>query len=119
MRLGLVLLLALGGLVSAGAAPSWACSCAVGSTAERVAAADAVFVGQVSDQHGPTETTATTDAATASPTSGGQRGLGPEASAPAQSGRGWVIGLALVTGLLAIWTLGRGGRATGGGRGSG
>ena len=59
-RLGLVLLLAVGALVGAGAVPAWA-------------------------------------------------GTGVQET-PGQSGRGVVIALALVTGVLALWTLARRGR---------
>jgi hypothetical protein len=55
-RLGAVLLLALGALVGAGAAPGWACSCVTRTTAEQVASADAIFVGRVSGQKGPSDT---------------------------------------------------------------
>jgi hypothetical protein len=55
-RRGVVLLLALGALVGAGAAPCWACSCVTQTTAEQVASADAIFIGLVSGRKGPSDT---------------------------------------------------------------
>ncbi|MEO7071361.1 MAG: hypothetical protein ABI131_12820 [Nostocoides sp.] len=119
VRLGLVLLLSLGSLVVAGSGPSWAGG--EGPTdSSRSDAEKAWLASPASVSKFQVSTTAwtllgTPSTPTAGPTGTDQPRVATHETPPSQTPHGWAIGLALVTGLLAIVALARGGRRGRGG----